>query len=201
MGEDTLGMELDEPRPNHPLDGRVSVPRMVVAQFDSIRHERIYKELAPKVLRLFQSFLGSGNLEAWFTVYLAAFLLLHQAACTSHDRRRYVKQNSGGMPQVSRFSFSFRVKRHAHHMFQETRYGPRDHPLTKFVEEVQSSAGILLAHWLYYRRVDVMSLDWKKQDKSSLKHLEPYQAQFMKSTVDDLKRKSKWSRLPPLRND
>ncbi|KAK3935865.1 hypothetical protein QBC46DRAFT_270825 [Diplogelasinospora grovesii] len=170
MGEDTLGMELDEPKPNHPLDGRVSVPRMVVAQFDSIRHERIYKELAPKVLRLFQSFLGSGNLEAWFTVYLAAFLLLHQAACTSYDRRRYVKQNSGGMPQ-------------------ETRYGPRDHPLTKFVEEVQSSAGILLAHWLYYRRVDVMSLDWKKQDKSSLKHLEPYQAQFMKSTVDHLKRK------------
>lgn len=89
-----------ESGPNHPLPGRVSVPRMIVAQFDSIRYERIYKKLAPEVLRMLDGFFASRNREAWFTVFLATFLLLHQVACFSKDRYRYTRQNSDGKPQV-----------------------------------------------------------------------------------------------------
>ncbi len=88
--------------PNHPVSGRISVPRMVVAQFDSIRCERLYKKLVPEVLRGLDTFLTSGNKDAWFTVFLATFLLLHQAANTTRDRHRYIKQNCEGRRPVSR---------------------------------------------------------------------------------------------------
>jgi hypothetical protein len=93
-GKEVLGMTPDP---------QVYVPRMVVAQFDSIRHEHIYKRLTPQVLRTFESFLTSTNKEAWFTVFLATFLLLHQVAYTSRDRYRYTKENGEGIPQVHTF--------------------------------------------------------------------------------------------------
>ena len=102
VGNETLGMHsLD--LPGHALDGKIPIPRMLVAQFDSIRHERIYRELAPKVLKQFEAFLISGDMDSWFTVYLATFLLLHQVACTSYDRRRHVMENNAGEPLVSGF--------------------------------------------------------------------------------------------------
>jgi hypothetical protein len=73
---------------------------MVVAQFDSIRCERIYKKLVPEVLRSLDAFLTSNNKDAWFTVFLATFLLLHQVAWTSRDRRRYTAQNWVGKRPV-----------------------------------------------------------------------------------------------------
>lgn len=98
-GNEQLGLS-SIPEPNHPYWGRVLVSRMIVAQFDSIRHECIYKKLAPEVLRTIDTFLSTCNKEAWFTVFLATFLLLHLVACTSQDRYRHAKQNSGGEPLV-----------------------------------------------------------------------------------------------------
>jgi hypothetical protein len=76
---------------------------MIVAQFDSIRCERIYKRLFPGVLRSLDTFLSSCNKEAWFTVFLATFLLLHQAAHTSRDRYRHAKENEAVNPRVLSF--------------------------------------------------------------------------------------------------
>jgi hypothetical protein len=98
-GRENLGLSPGSGR-NHPLRGRISVPRMVVAQFDSIRCERIYKKLVPEVLRSLDALLTSNNKKAWFTVFLATFLLLHQVAWTSRDRRRYTAQNRVGKRPV-----------------------------------------------------------------------------------------------------
>ncbi|KAL2261678.1 hypothetical protein VTK26DRAFT_3640 [Humicola hyalothermophila] len=168
-GKELLGMNPSSD-PSSPLSGRVSVPRMIVAQFDSIRHERIYKKLAPKVLRTLEGFLGSSNKDAWFTVFLATFLILHQAACTSRDRLRYAEQNGEGKPR-------------------DTRYGAIDHPLTHFVEEVHHGAVTLLAYWQYFKRCDLMSIDWDDIDNPALMFLEPYQVRFMKQIVDRMKEK------------
>lgn len=75
-GEEHLGIS--------PESGRISVPRMIVAQFDIIRHEHI-KKLAPKVLQTLQAFLRSCDKDVWFTVFSAVFLLLHQVACRFRD--------------------------------------------------------------------------------------------------------------------
>ncbi|KAK0636402.1 hypothetical protein B0T17DRAFT_482682 [Bombardia bombarda] len=169
-GSEKLGMD-EVNSPNYPLSGRVSLPRMIIAQFDSIRHERVYKWLAPKVLKLYESFLTSNNMEAWFTVYLATFLLLHEVACTSQDRRRFAIANS---------------------LDTETRYGPisgQDGSLTSFVEQVQHGGVVLLAYWQYYKRCDLMNYDWSNPEKSPLKFLKPDQVQFIKGTVEALQDK------------
>lgn len=85
---------------DYPLYGRVDVPRMIVAQFDSIRHERIYKNIAPRVLKLYEKLITSSDMQNWFTIYLVTFLFLHQVSCISFDRYRRVRDNSGGRQQV-----------------------------------------------------------------------------------------------------
>lgn len=73
---------------------------MIVAQFDSIRHERIYKEFCPKVLRTYESHLTSGNRDTWFTLYLVTFLFLTLVGSASRDRLRHAKQVAGDETQV-----------------------------------------------------------------------------------------------------
>jgi hypothetical protein len=77
------------------------MPRMIVAQFDSIRHERIYKVLFPRVLKLLEKVLTSKNMEAWLTGYLVTFLLLELIGSASKDRERWAYHNSGGKRPVS----------------------------------------------------------------------------------------------------
>ncbi|KAK3685373.1 hypothetical protein B0T22DRAFT_215678 [Podospora appendiculata] len=170
-GSDKLGMK-PVSDPYYPLRGRVSIPRMIIAQFDSIRHERIYKNATPKLLKTFESLFKSSDMGAWFTLYMATFLFLHQVSCISFDRYRWVWQNSGGAPQ-------------------ETRYGPIDSPLTKYVEDVQRSAVTLLIYWRYYYRCDLTSIDWKNTSNSPLKYLSSEQLQSLRVTTEHVKR-SMW---------
>ncbi len=99
LGGENLGLSSGH-GPNHPLADRVSVPRMVVAQFDSIRYVRLYSKLAPEALRSLEIFLSSSNKDAWFTVFLSTFLLLHLVAGASQDRYRYAQQNFQDTPPV-----------------------------------------------------------------------------------------------------
>ncbi|KAK0754880.1 hypothetical protein B0T18DRAFT_47805 [Schizothecium vesticola] len=144
-----------------------SVPRMIVAQFDSIRHERIYKEFCPKVLRTYESHLTSGNRDTWFTLYLVTFLFLTLVGSASRDRLRHARQVAGDEAQ-------------------ETRYGPVDHPTTCFVEELQNSGVVLLLYWTYFKRADLMKVDWDNPKRSPL--VAPYQVEFMKWTVQELEK-------------
>ncbi|KAK4100174.1 hypothetical protein N658DRAFT_428222, partial [Parathielavia hyrcaniae] len=162
-GQEHLGSD-------HPLHKRTIVSRMIVAQFDSIRHERVYKRSAPEVLRTVDTLLTSCNKEAWFTVFLATFLLLHQVAKTSEDRYRHAQQNSGGKAL-------------------DTRYGNPHDPLTSFVEELHHGAVMLLAHWHYFKRCDLMNLDWENAGDSPLMFLEPQQVDFIKGIVECVKNK------------
>ncbi|KAH6626748.1 hypothetical protein B0J18DRAFT_364509 [Chaetomium sp. MPI-SDFR-AT-0129] len=165
-GEESLGLSSVLP------SGKIPVSRMIVAQFDSIRHERVFKKIAPEVLRTIETFLTSSNKEAWFTVFLATFLLLHQVASTSKDRYRHAKQNSRGQKL-------------------ETRYGKIMDPLVVFVEEAHHSAVMLLAYWQYYKRCDLMNFNWDSVTDSPLSCLESYQVEFLKRTVGLLKEKRK----------
>ncbi|CCC11926.1 unnamed protein product [Sordaria macrospora k-hell] len=161
---------------DYPLYGRVDVPRMIVAQFDSIRHERIYKNLAPRVLKLYEKLITSSDMQNWFVIYLVTFLFLHQVSCISFDRYRRVRDNSGGTQQ-------------------QTRYGPiapgQDSPSefveSAFVEEVQHGGVVLLAYWQYFKRTDLMCLDWDKRVDTKLSTLEPEQADLLWWTVEQLK--------------
>lgn len=153
--------------PNSPFRGEVPMmPRMIVAQFDSIRHECIYKSLVPKVLKLLQSVLVSNNMEVWFVAYLVTFLLLDLVSSASKDRRRWAMQNFGPKPM-------------------ESRYGPIGKgSLAGFVQELHEAGAVLLLNWHYYKRVDnLLKPDWNDLRKRSIGEDE---LRFLRWTVNQL---------------
>ncbi|KAK4162805.1 hypothetical protein QBC43DRAFT_73377 [Cladorrhinum sp. PSN259] len=149
-----------------PRDGLVSVPRMVVAQFDSIRHLTVYTKLQRDVLYPFEDALSSKVTEQWFTMFLVTFLLLNIVSTCSWDRFRYVRENSQGLPL-------------------DTRYGKLGDPNTALIEQLHYSAAVLLAHWDYYKRCDLTVVNGK-----ALYFLEPYQLDFIRSISAQLKQRS-----------
>lgn len=69
----------------------VSLPRMIVAQFDSIQNERILPRQLKKVLADLESYLSSCK-DEWFSMYLAVFMLLHEISVASRDRYRWARE-------------------------------------------------------------------------------------------------------------
>lgn len=76
---------------------------------------------------------------------------------------------------------------------QDTRYGAYDHPLTRWMEEVHESSAMLLAHWDYFKRCDLLALDRRKADNSPLKHLKEYQREFIIDIAERMKTRCKWA--------
>ena len=91
-GADTLGMHPKFDDKSYPLWGRVSTPRMIVAQFDSI-NAKVVAPLRRKVLRTLEGLIKANRTQDWFTIYIAVFLLLHNVSTISADRRRHGRAN------------------------------------------------------------------------------------------------------------
>lgn len=70
----------------------VPLPRMIVAQFDSIQNERILPRQLKKVLRGLEDYLSSCKGE-WFSMYLAVFMFLHEISVASRDRHRWAHEH------------------------------------------------------------------------------------------------------------
>ncbi|KAK4203054.1 hypothetical protein QBC40DRAFT_31554 [Triangularia verruculosa] len=166
-GDESLGMESIDVKARY-------IPRMIVAQFDSIRYQTVFKSQVPQFLRMLEKILSSWDHSkgSWFTAFMVIFLFLHNVSCICKDRYRHAQENSQGQRL-------------------ETRYGARNHPLTKFVEDLQHGAAVMLAYWTYFKRCDLMNCEWdaKSVSKSALQELEPYQLAFLKGMVDCLKPK------------
>lgn len=99
-GEDTLGMKPETKDETYPLFGKVSMPRIIVAQFDSINHTKLLSKYGHRVLRSLESFIFRNQSTFWWTIYLCVFILLHEASWLSADRYRHARHNFGG--RVSR---------------------------------------------------------------------------------------------------
>jgi hypothetical protein len=81
--------------PDHPMGGKISIPRMITAQFDHLEKTKILSEFAPQAMKRLHRKLSEQKYPGWFTIYLSLFLLLHQLAVISGDRRRWAIANSG----------------------------------------------------------------------------------------------------------
>jgi len=77
---------------------------------------------------------------------------------------------------------------------QETRYGGMDHPLTAWMEELHHGAAMLLIRWQYFKRCDLMNLDWEDKGSPQLAFLEPHQVESMRDIVTRLKIECKCQR-------
>ncbi|KAK4065550.1 hypothetical protein Trihar35433_7670 [Trichoderma harzianum] len=123
QGKELLGMKPEIRDETYPLFKRVSVPRMILAQFDSINYTRILTKYGKFVLTELESLMSRNQPEYFFLVYVCLFVLLREASWTSADRYRHARNNHG----------------------QSLRYS-----IPQFVESLHDSCNNLLQHWHYY---------------------------------------------------
>ncbi|RFU73524.1 tetratricopeptide repeat domain containing [Trichoderma arundinaceum] len=97
-GEELLGMKPETKDETYPLFGRVSVPRMILAQFDSINHTRLLSKYGKLVLGELESLMSRSQPNWWFSVYTCLFILLREASWVSEDRYRHARSNYGSAP-------------------------------------------------------------------------------------------------------
>lgn len=94
-GEEKLGMKPETRDETYPLYGKVSVPRMILAQVDSINHSRLLSKYGKLVLQDLEELLIKNQGRWWFTIYLCLFILLREASWMSEDRYRHARNNFG----------------------------------------------------------------------------------------------------------
>lgn len=119
--------------PDYPLGNRISVPRMITAQCDSIMVTKFLKPLSHDLILELEKIFRTGNPDNWFTLYICTFMLLGEVSFSSQDRRRHGTDN----------------------WITETPYS-----LYEFVSDLQFGGNILLCYWHYYRTMDPMDSGW-----------------------------------------
>jgi hypothetical protein len=75
-GPDTLGVDLVTD-PTSPHKGRIPIPPMMDTQLDQIVIQFILTPLREKVVDKFEKLITPAKREAWWEVYLSAFILLN----------------------------------------------------------------------------------------------------------------------------
>lgn len=150
-GDEKLDMK-PEMRPGYPLGNRISLPRMVTAQIDSILTTTILEDETKMLRKEMNGLFSSSSPKHWFTLYIATFILLHEISVATQDRERYARQNQ--LP--TRFSLPSLVA--AQHM----------------------SATSLLAHWSYYKSENNPgNTHIDNTDKSPMRFLNQNQKEFV----------------------
>ncbi|VTT61028.1 unnamed protein product [Fusarium fujikuroi] len=122
-GKETLGMLPETEDKSYPLYGKVSVPRMVVAQFDTLNYNEVLERYKEKLLRDIDWLFSQDKNRWWFTIYLVVFILLREASRMTADRYRHARANYGSSLRYS---------------------------IPDFVEGLHVSCNNILIHWHYY---------------------------------------------------
>ncbi|TLS25204.1 hypothetical protein PpBr36_07918, partial [Pyricularia pennisetigena] len=150
-GDDKLDME-PESRPGYPLGDRISLPRMVTAQIDSILTTKVIQDQTSKLKKEINDLFKSNNPQYWFTLYVATFILLHEISVATQDRGRYARQNQ--LP--TRFS------------------------LPSLVSAQHRSATSLLAHWHYFKSGrDPRNTEMHDTERTPMRYLSQEQKHFI----------------------
>jgi len=91
-GEDTLGMApVDDI--GYPLRGRVSLPRMITAQFDQI-NSLIMIDLQRSIVDYIQRLVRSTETQDWQVFFVTAAVLCDLVSRMRTDRARHAKDNA-----------------------------------------------------------------------------------------------------------
>ncbi|ODA79066.1 hypothetical protein RJ55_04657 [Drechmeria coniospora] len=158
-GDEKLGMDPETKDDTYPLFGKVSLPRMVIAQFDCITHTKILSIYGREVLKDLEALVFRNQPRWWWTIYFCFFTLLHQASFVSSDRYRHARNNYGAKYRYS---------------------------IPGFVEQLHEGCNTILLHWHYYNcRAWPNPLEPWHRHKSFLSELSPEQHDLVMETMTD----------------
>lgn len=85
---------------SYPMFGKVAIPRMMVAQFDSINHALLAKH-RKGVINNLEALMKKADPRPWLTIYLTLFILLHESSLVCQDRFRHARENYGSKVHIS----------------------------------------------------------------------------------------------------
>ncbi|EKJ79201.1 hypothetical protein FPSE_00512, partial [Fusarium pseudograminearum CS3096] len=123
QGDETLGIRPENQDKSYPLYGKISPPRMIVAQFDNLVYNAVLETYKDKVLKDVDWLFSQDKNRWWFTVYNILFIFLREVSRMTADRYRHARQNFGPKPRYS---------------------------IPGFVERLHESCNNMLTHWHYY---------------------------------------------------
>ncbi|CEI65960.1 unnamed protein product [Fusarium venenatum] len=123
QGDETLGMQPETQDKSYPLYGKISAPRMIVAQFDNLVYNWVLEIYKEKLLRDVDWLFSQDKNRWWFTMYTVVFILLRESSRMTADRYRHARDNFGPKPRYS---------------------------IPGFVESLHESCNNILTHWHYY---------------------------------------------------
>ncbi|KAL3607338.1 hypothetical protein FPOAC2_02321 [Fusarium poae] len=123
QGDETLGMRPETQDKSYPLYGKISAPRMIVAQFDNLVYNWVLETFKEKLLRDVDWLFSQDKNRWWFTMYTVVFILLRESSRMTADRYRHARENFGPKPRYS---------------------------IPEFVESLHGSCNNILTHWHYY---------------------------------------------------
>jgi hypothetical protein len=99
-GDETLGTEaINDPK--YPLGAKLPIPRMIIAQYDSIQNQIVLGRKMPRVLQLLSNTVRDNDISQWFTVYLVVFMILHETAISTRDRYRWARDRTADVRELS----------------------------------------------------------------------------------------------------
>lgn len=84
---------------SYPLYGKISAPRMIVAQFDNLVFNAVLEIYKERLLRDIDWLFSQDKNRWWFTIYNIIFILLREVSRMTADRYRHARDNFG--PKVS----------------------------------------------------------------------------------------------------
>ncbi|PHH63196.1 hypothetical protein CDD81_6247 [Ophiocordyceps australis] len=158
IGPETLGMGPELLDQSYPLYNKVSLPRMVTAQFDSIIHKQILSKYGRRVLQDLEVLIFSNKRCYWWSIYVCVFIFLREASFITADRYRHARSNFGT---------------------KQLRYTIPD-----FVEELQDGCNNLLMHWHYYNCKPWPDAS-KPAQRRQYPFLSDVQCQLIRDTIAD----------------
>jgi hypothetical protein len=154
-GEDTLGVSRidDLSSPHH---ARIPIPPIMDTQLDQIVIQHILRPLRATVLRKFEHLISPARPEAFWDVYLAAFILLNH------------------IERLARHSV-FQARRHTM---------PGKFSNIPILEGFFHAAKSILArfHFVCNGSAPLRTVDWSSADAAAMARLDPQQVAFMRET-------------------
>ncbi|KAF4342023.1 hypothetical protein FBEOM_4024 [Fusarium beomiforme] len=162
-GNETLGMLPETEDKSYPLYGKVSVPRMIVAQFDTLVYNEVLERYKEKLLRDIDWLFNQDKNRWWFTIYLVVFILLREGSRMTADRYRHARANCGSKLRYS---------------------------IPGFVADLHESCNNILTHWHYYNcnkwpTAGPKSLTNGVRTKDHFETLEPKHLELVKKNRKD----------------
>ncbi|KAK4222965.1 hypothetical protein QBC38DRAFT_374093, partial [Podospora fimiseda] len=154
-GQDTLGVKRINNPENPNWHNKIPIPPIMDTQLDQIVIQHILKPLRQRVIDKFQELVTPAKPEAWFEIYLAAFVILNH------------------IERLAKHSVS-----HARTHSMPTKYSN-----AKFLEAAFHTAKVVLSRFHFVCNGSVpLKCDWTSPKTIEMAKLEGQEVEFMKNT-------------------